>query len=122
MHLVNNLYIIYSKVLTIGKLNSGKQQKETIESNEDDDVPMEGEDEKLFELTKSNTRINRDILKKEKTYLKKIEPKYKELYGDKGIQFCKEENKNNNIIEQGGNARKNKRRVTFSSFVQHSRY
>ena len=128
MLLVNNLFIIYSKVLIYGKLNSGKQKKETIESN-DDDVPMDEEDEKLFELTKSNTMVNRDILKKEKTYLKKIEPQYKEIYGDKGIQFCKEENKNNinknnnnnNIIEQGGNTRKNKRKVKFSSIVQHSR-
>ena len=128
MHLVNNLFIIYSKVLIFGKLNSSKQKKETIESN-DDDVPMDEDDEKLFELTKSNTMVNRDILKKEKTYLKKIEPQYKEIYGDKGIQFCKEENKNNinknnnnnNIIEQGGNTRKNKRKVKFSSIVQHSR-
>ena len=127
MHLVNNLFIIYSKVLIYGKLNSGKQKKETFESN-DDDVPMDEDDEKLFELTKSNTMVNRDILKKEKTYLKKIEPQYKEIYGDKGIQFCKEENKNNinnnnnnNIIEQGGNTRKNKRKVKFSSIVQHSR-
>ena len=128
MLLVNNLFIIYSKVLIFGKLNSGKQKKETFESN-DDDVPMDEDDEKLFELTKSNTMVNRDILKKEKTYLKKIEPQYKEIYGDKGIQFCKEENKNNinknnnnnNIIEQGGNTRKNKRKVKFSSIVQHSR-
>ena len=128
MLLVNNLFIIYSKVLIYGKLNSGKQKKETFESN-DDDVPMDEDDEKLFELTKSNTMVNRDILKKEKTYLKKIEPQYKEIYGDKGIQFCKEENKNNinknnnnnNIIEQGGNTRKNKRKVKFSSIVQHSR-
>ena len=128
MLLVNNLFIIYSKVLIYGKLNSGKQKKETFESN-DDDVPMDEDDEKLFELTKSNTMVNRDILKKEKTYLKKIEPQYKEIYGDKGIQFCKEENKNNinknnnnnNIIEKGGNTRKNKRKVKFSSIVQHSR-
>ena len=111
----------------MGKLNSGKQQNYVkIETN--DEVPMEEEDEKLFELTKSNTMINRDILNKEKTYLKKIESQYKEIYGDKGIQFCKEENKNNihnknnnNIIEQGGNTRKNKRKVKFSSIVQHSR-
>jgi len=121
----------------LGKLNSGKQQNYVkIETN--DEVPMEEEDEKLFELTKSNTMINRDILNKEKTYLKKIESQYKEIYGDKGIQFCKEEDKNiidnennninnninninNNISEQRGNRRKNKRKVKFSSIVQYSR-
>ena len=129
--MVNNLFIIYSKVLTLGKLKSGKKQNYIkIESN--DEVPMEEEDEKLFELTKSNTMVNRDILNKEKTYLKKIESQYKEIYGDKGVQFCKEENKNiienensnnNNISEQReqrGNTRK-KRKVKFSSIVQYSR-
>ena len=116
--------------MTLGKLNSGKPQNYVkIESNEE--IPLEEEDEKLFELTKSNTMINRDILNKEKTYLKKIESQYKEIYGDKGIQFCKEENKNiienetnnnnNNISEQRGNTRKNKRKVKFSSIVQYSR-
>ena len=129
--MVNNLFIIYSKVLTLGKLKSEKKQNYIkIESN--DEVPMEEEDEKLFELTKSNTMVNRDILNKEKTYLKKIESQYKEIYGDKGVQFCKEENKNiienensnnNNISEQReqrGNTRK-KRKVKFSSIVQYSR-
>ena len=112
----------------MGKLNSGKQQNYVkIETN--DEVPMEEEDEKLFELTKSNTMINRDILNKEKTYVKKIESQYKEIYGDKGVQFCEEENKNiienennnNNTRERRGNTRKNKRKVKFSSIVQYSR-
>ena len=126
--MVNNLFIIYSKVLTLGKLKSEKKQNYIkIESN--DEVLMEEEDEKLFELTKSNTMINRDILNKEKTYLKKIESQYKEIYGDKGVQFCEEENKNiienennnNNTRERRGNTRKNKRKVKFSSIVQYSR-
>ena len=128
MLLVNNLFIIYSKVLTLGKLNSGKQQT-YVKIERNDEVPMEEEDEKLFELTKSNTMINRDILNKEKTYLKKIESQYKEIYGDKGVQFCEEENKNiienennnNNTRERRGNTRKNKRKVKFSSIVQYSR-
>ena len=126
--MVNNIFIIYSKVLTLGKLNSGKQQT-YVKIERNDEVPMEEEDEKLFELTKSNTMINRDILNKEKTYLKKIESQYKEIYGDKGVQFCKEENKNiienennnNNTSERRGNTRKNKRKVKFSSIVQYSR-
>ena len=126
--MVNNIFIIYSKVLTLGKLNSGKQQT-YVKIERNDEVPMEEEDEKLFELTKSNTMINRDILNKEKTYLKKIESQYKEIYGDKGVQFCEEENKNiienenynNNTRERRGNTRKNKRKVKFSSIVQYSR-
>ena len=126
--MVNNIFIIYSKVLTFGKLNSGKQQT-YVKIERNDEVPMEEEDEKLFELTKSNTMINRDILNKEKTYLKKIESQYKEIYGDKGVQFCEEENKNiienennnNNSSERRGNTRKNKRKVKFSSIVQYSR-
>ena len=126
--MVNNIFIIYSKVLTLGKLNSGKQQT-YVKIERNDEVPMEEEDEKLFELTKSNTMINRDILNKEKTYLKKIELQYKEIYGDKGVQFCEEENKNiienennnNNTRERRGNTRKNKRKVKFSSIVQYSR-
>ena len=126
--MVNNIFIIYSKVLTLGKLNSGKQQT-YVKIERNDEVPMEEEDEKLFELTKSNTMINRDILNKEKTYLKKIESQYKEIYGDKGVQFCEEENKNiienennnNNSSERRGNTRKNKRKVKFSSIVQYSR-
>ena len=126
--MVNNIFIIYYKVLTLGKLNSGKQQT-YVKIERNDEVPMEEEDEKLFELTKSNTMINKDILNKEKTYLKKIESQYKEIYGDKGVQFCEEENKkiienennNNNTRERRGNTRKNKRKVKFSSIVQYSR-
>ena len=49
---------------------------------------------------------------------------YKEIYGDKGIQFCEEENKNNNINENENEQRekkKEKRKVKFSSIVEYSR-
>ena len=89
---------------------------------------MTEEDIKLFELTKNNTITNRDILNKEKEYMKTIEPKYKEIYGDKGVKFCEEENKNEvekinenaNQNEQVNN-RNRKGKVRFSSIVQYSR-
>ena len=88
---------------------------------------MTKEDKKLFELTKNNTIVNRDILNKEKEYLKNMEQKYKELYGDIGLQFCEEENTNNtNEIknENKPEERKNikrKRKVQFSSIVEYTR-
>ena len=87
---------------------------------------MTEEDIKLFELTKNNTITNRDILKKEKEYMKNIEPKYKEIYGDKVAKFCEEESKiesenaNENPNEQI-KKRRRRRKVKFSSIVEYSR-
>ena len=81
---------------------------------------MNEEDKKIFELTKNNTIINRDIQNKEKEYLKNIESTYQEIYGDKGVKFCEEENKN----EDGnipGEENKEKGRVKFSSIVEYYR-
>ena len=89
---------------------------------------MTEDDIKLFELTKNNTITNRDILNKEKEYMKTIEPKYKEIYGDKGVKFCEEENKNevekineNTNQNEQVNNRNKKGKVRFSSIVQYSR-
>ena len=89
---------------------------------------MTEDDIKLFELTKNNTITNRDILNKEKEYMKTIEPKYKEIYGDKGVKFCEEENKNevekineNTNQNEQINNRNKKGKVRFSSIVQYSR-
>ena len=88
---------------------------------------MTEEDKKLFELTKNNTIVNRDILNKEKEYLKNMEQKYKELYGDKGLQFCEEENTNNNneikkeTQPEESKKIKRKRKVQFSSIVEYTR-
>ena len=101
----------------MGKLKSGKT---SYESNESEDVPMNEDDQKLLELIRNNTMTNRDILNKEKTYMKKIEPQYREIYGDKGIQFCQDENKNNNKRKKRTN-KKGKRQVKFASIVQYSR-
>ncbi len=91
---------------------------------------MTEEDIKLFELIKNNTITNRDILCKEKEYMKTLEPKYKEIYGEKGVKFCEEENKNEiENINKNENANQNEQikernkrgKVRFSSIVQYSR-
>ena len=91
---------------------------------------MDGEEKKIFDLVQNNTIINRDILNKNKDYLKNSESKYKEIYGDKGVKFIEEENKdennneNENISENNNEQRdKRKRRgkVKFSSIVEYSR-
>ena len=118
---VSNLILFnFKKVFLIGKLKSGKSKES------DDDIPMTEEDKKLFELTKNNTIVNRDILNKEKEYLKNMEQKYKELYGDKGLQFCEEENTNNsneikNENQQERKKIKRKTKVQFSSIVEYTR-
>ena len=81
---------------------------------------MDGEEKKIFDLVQNNTIINRDILNKNKDYLKNIESKYKEIYGDKGVKFCEEENKDENNNEQR-DKRKRRGKVKFSSIVEYSR-
>ena len=70
---------------------------------------------KLLKLTKNNTIVNRELTKKDENYLKKAQPKYEEIYGDKGTKFCEEEPKS----EQKENQKKG--RVKFSSIVEYSR-
>ena len=97
-------------VLIIGRLKSGKNN-----GQKDSFFYLNEEGKKLFQLTKNNTLANRDIRHKKENYLKKIQPEYEEIYGDKGIKFCqnkqKEEKKENKKIG----------RVKFSSIVEYSR-
>lgn len=58
---------------------------------------------------------NRDLPHKEENYLKNIQPKYEEIYGDKGTKFCQSEQKNES------KENKNKGRIKFSSIVEYSR-
>ena len=59
--------------------------------------------------------VNRDIHHKDENYLKKNQPKYEEIYGDKGTKFCQEEEKDEK--------RESKKvgRVKFSTIVEYSR-
>ena len=118
------IWYYFWKVLIIGKLKSDNSSSDT----KDDDIPMDGEEKKIFDLVQNNTIINRDILNKNKDYLKNIESKYKEIYGDKGVKFCEEENKdenNNENVSENNNEQRDKRKrrgkVKFSSIVEYSR-
>ena len=85
---------------------------------EEDSIILNEDEKKLFRLTKNNTKVNRNIPLKEKDYLKNAQPKYEEIYGEKGTQFCQNEEKNENNEKKDT---KKVGRVKFSSIVEYSR-
>ena len=95
--------------MIVGRLKVGKKKERPSL------IPLTEDDKKLFSLIKNNTLVNRDITHKEKNYLKNAQPQYKEIYGNKGVKFCQEEDKNEKKEPQ------KKGRVKFSSFVEYSR-
>jgi len=60
--------------------------------------------------------VNRDIQKKEEGYLRNAQPKYEEIYGNKGTKFCQEEEPKDEKKES-----KPQGRVKFSTIVEYSR-
>ena len=78
-------------------------------------LSLNEEEKKLYRLTKYNTLVNRDIPHKKENYLKNNQPKYEEIYGDKGTKFCQEEEKDEKKES------KKVGRVKFSSIVEYSR-
>ena len=50
---------------------------------------MTTEEKKLYKLTQCNTILNRELLDKRDVYLKNVQNDYKDIYGNKGVQFCK---------------------------------
>ena len=118
--MVNNIFIIYSKVLTLGKLNSGKQQT-YVKIERNDEVPME-EEKPLKSAVNPNSSYEQSILStmsSEKDIKKKALIDISNTSKDENI--IENENNNNNTSERRGNTRKNKRKVKFSSIVQYSR-
>ena len=110
-------FIYFIIVLIIGRINGiNNSTYNTI-----DMIPLNEEEEKLFRLTKKNTNVNRDIPHKEKNYLKNAQPKYEELYGDRGSKFCQNEEKNENNINNENAINKKVGRVKFSTLVEYSR-
>ena len=83
--------------------------------NNSSPIPLTEDDKKLFSLIKDNTMVNRDLTHKEKDYLKNAQPKYEEIYGNKGTKFCQEEKK-----DEKKETRK-EGRVKFSSIIEYSR-
>ena len=85
---------------------------------EEDSIILNEDEKKLFRLTKNNTKVNRNITLKEKDYLKNAKSKYEEIYDEKVIKFCKNEEKNENSEKTDT---KKVGRVKFSSIVEYSR-
>ena len=78
-------------------------------------IQLNEEELKLLSLTRNNTIVNRDLSHKEEDHLKYAQPKYEEIYGDKGTKFCQEEQKT------GKKETKKVGRVKFSTIVEYSR-
>ena len=103
----------------MGRLNGKKSFEEKKDKKDKKDVIILNEEEtKLYRLTTKNTKVNRDIPHKEENYLKKAQPKYEELFGNKGTKFCEEEEKNEKNEKKDS---KKVGRVKFSSIVEYSR-
>ena len=72
------------------------------------------EEKKLYKLTQYNTILNRELLDKRDAYLKNVQNDYKDIYGNKGVQFCK-------AMQQKKKAtNKKKSKVSFSNNIQYS--
>ena len=73
------------------------------------------EEKKLYKLTQCNTILNRDMLDKREIYLKNVQSDYKDIYGNKGVKFCKEMQK-----RAKSTTPKKKCKVKFSNNIQYS--
>ena len=106
----------------MGRLNSGQSfEEKNNKKDKRDIITLNEEETKLYRLTKSNTSVNKDILHKEENYLKKNQPKYEELFGDKGTKFCEEEEKKEKNENEDKKDSKKVGRVKFSTIVEYSR-
>ena len=78
-------------------------------------INLTKEEIKLYKLTQCNTLLNRDMLDKREIYLKNVQSDYKDIYGNKGVKFCKE-------IQKRAKSTPNKKKckVMFSNNIQYS--
>ena len=76
---------------------------------------MTKEEKKIYNLTQCNTVLNRDLLDKQEIYFKKMQSEYKDIYGNKGVKFCKEMQKLKKTTPKKTN------KVQFSGNIQYSR-
>ena len=74
---------------------------------------LKGIDRKIYVLTKCNTLVNRDLMDKRNTYLKKVKKEYNLIYGQKGNNYF------NNIKQNIQKPKKNKK-VSFSGEIEYS--
>ena len=76
---------------------------------------MTKEEIKIQQLTERNTLLNRDKLDKRDKYINKFKKDYKDIYGNRGIQFC-----DNMEIKPKPSAKK-KNKVSFSNLIEYSK-
>ena len=76
-------------------------------------IELKGEDKKIFVLTKCNTLVNRDLLDKRNTYLKKVKKEYNQIYGQRGARYFES-------IQKNISKPKTNKKVSFSGEVQYS--
>ena len=72
------------------------------------------EEKKIYKLTQCNTILNRELLDKRDAYLKNVQNDYKDIYGNKGVQFCKA------MQQKKKTTNKKKSKVSFSNNIQYS--
>ena len=80
-----------------------------------DYINLTTEEKKLYKLTQCNTILNRELLDKRDVYLKNVQNDYKDIYGNKGVKFCKA------MQKKKISSNKKKNRVSFSNNIQFSR-
>ena len=74
---------------------------------------LKGIDRKIYVLTKCNTLVNRDLMDKRNTYLKKVKKEYNLIYGQKGNNYF-------NSIQQNIQRPKKNKKVSFSGEIEYS--
>ena len=74
---------------------------------------LKGIDRKIYVLTKCNTLVNRDLMDKRNTYLKKVKKEYNLIYGQKGNNYF-------NSIQQNIQRTKKNKKVSFSGEIEYS--
>ena len=78
-------------------------------------INLTKEEQKLYKLTQCNTILNRDMLDKREIYLKNVQSEYKDIYGNKGLKFCK------GMEKRAKSTAKKNCKVRFSNNIQYSR-
>ena len=78
-------------------------------------INLTKEEQKLYKLTQCNTILNRDMLDKREIYLKNVQSEYKDIYGNKGVKFCKD------MQKSAKSTPKKNCKVRFSNNIQYSR-
>ena len=93
-----------------------KQKGKQIDENDDEVIDYKNlspEEQKVFLMTKLNTRVNRDMPKEQEKYLKSA---YEYIYGKKAKKIYKR-----NVSKIVKKEKKKRRNVRFSEEIEYSR-